>query len=176
MGNPYDPYQQPPAGLPPGYPPPQQGHGYGPPQQPYGYGPPGPPQPSAESGRGLVFGAIACWVLAGLLFIAGGALYLWLASIADELGRRTSMPGTGGQLTEDDIELLTAVGVIGLVLGTVILVLGLLLLTRANWVRFAVAIVGVFGAFTCVGAIFVVPAIVLQFLPAANPWFHRGRT
>lgn len=135
----------------------------------------GADRPRAASRPGAVVAAVACWVLAGLVTIGSGALTT-AAARAPEARQEVAklFAGSDVQFSDQELQqLLIATGLGSVALGMVTLVLGLVLLGGANWVRVLLTLVGVIDAvFVLFGAPFVIAALLLQFLPSSSRWFR----
>lgn len=176
--DPDDPYRDD-APPPPGwtYPAPPPGTGMGGPGGMGGIGP--EPQrhwaPRPGSRPGSVVAAVICWVFAGIILIGSGVLTVAGAGLPEtrrEVARlfaESDVPVTDAMLRQ----LLLFSGTASIVLGVLTLVLGVLLLGGSNRVRVLITVVGLLDMLMVLfGALFVLAALVLQFLPASNAWWR----
>lgn len=157
----------------PPYPPPPPGWTY--PAPPPGTGLDGL-EDARQGGRpGGVVAAVVCWLLSGLVLIGSGALTV-AGSAAPEARRELAnmFAESEVQLTDQALrQLLIGTGLVSIAFGLITVVFGLLLLGGSNWVRILLTVVGLLDVLLVLfGVLFVIAAVVLQFLPSSNQWFR----
>ncbi|MFN2495685.1 MAG: hypothetical protein ABR608_07240 [Pseudonocardiaceae bacterium] len=179
MSNPQDPYAPRSGDLPPAPPPPPAGWPVpaGGPPPPAGWPGPagGPPPPVPVARPATVVGAVVFWVLSGLTMLVSGAVTVAAAG-TQEAKQALADVFAESQLRVSDAvieQLLIGAGLASLAVGLLTIAFGVGLLGGANWARVTVTVLGLLGVLIVLfPALFVVLAIVLQFVPSSNAWFR----
>jgi hypothetical protein len=122
-----------------------------------------------------VVAAVVCWVFAGLVLIGSGALTV-AGAAAPEARKEFANLFAESDVQLSDLalkQILIGTGLASVAFGVITIVFGLLLLGGSNWVRIVVTVIGVLDILLVLfGVLFVVAAIVLQFLPSSAQWFR----
>ena len=118
-------------------------------------------------------------VFAGLVLIGSGALTV-AGAAAPEARKEFANLFAESDVPLSDLalkQILIGTGLASIAFGVITIAFGLLLLGGSNWVRIVVTVVGVLDVLLVLfGVLFVIAAVVLQFVPSSNQWFRARAT